>query len=119
MGRVPSIPHQMVAAAGPKQGGGGGKKGGGSGKSRPEGRGGGKTSVGRSGGAGASKSGGRGGKGKGEVLKGVWRLFNVDVPVSEDPGKDSVGTNAALLSSVRDKLGLEQGPREDQVRREG
>lgn len=68
------------------------------------------------GGSGASRPGGRGGKGKGEVLKGAWRLFNVDVPLSDDPGKDSVGTNPALLAAVKVKLGLEAVPDESKVR---
>ena len=122
-GRIPVFSDRAslltMAADGPKPKGGGAgggvdgatkKRGAGSGiKSGP-----GAKSKGR-GGSGASRSGGRGGKGKGEVLKGAWRLFNVDVPLSDDPGKDSVGTNPALLASVKEKLGLEVVPDESKV----
>ena len=46
-------------------------------------------------------------------LTGVWRVFNVEIPVTEDAGKDSVDLSPALVSALRSKLGLEDGSVDD------
>eukprot|EP00981_Chlorochromonas_danica_P005958 scaffold1243_cov173-Ochromonas_danica.AAC.19 len=49
-------------------------------------------------------------KAKGEeVVKALsWRLYEVEVPLSEDPGKDDIGVHPALLKAVSRSLGVEQ-----------
>jgi hypothetical protein len=48
-------------------------------------------------------------KKKGEVLRKWWRIFNVDVSIDQDPGKDDVGTHDALIKAVEAKLGVTEG----------
>jgi hypothetical protein len=61
---------------------------------------------------GAGRNGGRL-KGEPRPLTGIWRVFNVEIPVSEDAGKDSVDVAPALISALRSKLGLEDGSVDD------
>ena len=45
------------------------------------------------------------------TLTAFHRLFNVEVPLNRDPGKDDCGVNEAVLSAVAAKLGLScKGP---------
>jgi len=64
----------------------------------------------RRGGGGGRAGGKRGGKGDSRPLKGVWRVFNVEVPASEDEGKDGVGVTRQLVSAVGGRLGVEVRP---------
>eukprot|EP00277_Geminigera_cryophila_P000040 CAMPEP_0179421154 /NCGR_PEP_ID=MMETSP0799-20121207/9597_1 /TAXON_ID=46947 /ORGANISM="Geminigera cryophila, Strain CCMP2564" /LENGTH=505 /DNA_ID=CAMNT_0021194907 /DNA_START=65 /DNA_END=1579 /DNA_ORIENTATION=+ len=63
----------------------------------------------RRGGGGGRAGGKRGGKGDSRPLKGVWRVFNVEVPASVDEGKDGVGVTRQLVSAVGGRLGVEGG----------
>ena len=52
----------------------------------------------------------RGGRGEGKnALKGLWRVFNVEVPASEDAGKDSVAVTGTVVDKLEGKLGVAPG----------
>jgi uncharacterized FAD-dependent dehydrogenase len=74
-------------------------------------KGGGPKKRGRGGGRG--KGGGRSSRGgkpaSREALFGVWRVFNIEVPVSEDAGKDSVSVTRVVVEKLEEKLGVESG----------
>lgn len=40
-------------------------------------------------------------------IKRVWRLFNVEVPLHLDPGKDHIGCHQELLTAVAKMIGLD------------
>jgi uncharacterized FAD-dependent dehydrogenase len=35
-----------------------------------------------------------------------WRVFNIEIPLADDPGKDDIGLHTALLEKLSKKLGL-------------
>ena len=62
----------------------------------------------RGGGEGKPRGGGGSGRAQGRrPLKGVWRVFNIEVPASEDAGKDSVAVTLKLVEAVSTKLGVQ------------
>ena len=70
----------------------------------------GSVAQGKQRGGGEVKPSGGGGSGRAQgrrPLKGVWRVFNIEVPASEDAGKDSVSVTHELVEAVSTKLGVQ------------
>jgi hypothetical protein len=59
--------------------------------------------------AGGHISGKSSGKTAPRALKGVWRVFNVEVAASKDAGKDSVSVTREVVSAAAAKLGVQAG----------
>jgi hypothetical protein len=47
------------------------------------------------------------GRGGPSSINRVWRLFNVEVPLHLDPGKDHIGCHQELLTAVAKMIGLD------------
>lgn len=51
-----------------------------------------------------------------QPIANSWRMFNVEVPLSEDPGKDDIGLHEALLETVAKTLKLAEKDQEALMR---
>lgn len=84
-----------------------GSKGGGGGGSRR------RTSGGGGGGGGGRRGDGGGGTDRTFMPLGTsWRLFNVEVLLADDPGKDSTGVHEALINSIAKDIKLSDKDRD-------